>query len=513
MLFNTYEFILLFLPLCAIAYFTCVRFFSFSAALGLLVFASLLFYASWNPVCVVLLLVSIGFNYLLGLSLSRADNNGKKLLLGVGVLANLGLLVFFKTANLYAEISDAPWEAGDILLPLAISFFTFQQISYLIDVYRGDTREHNLMRYSLFVCFFPQLIAGPIVRHGELMPQFKESPPVSLVWINIAVGVSIFALGLFKKTVIADGLGEFVTPIFDTRRPPVVDFFRAWGSSLAYTFQLYFDFSGYVDMAIGAARIFGVRLPLNFYSPYRASNILEFWQRWHITFTRFLRDYVYLPLGENGKGRGGFIALILVLPLVGLWHGASWPFLIWGALHGCYLVIHRAWFLGLGRMGLKPSRYAIYRVACWVLTLITLVFSWVYFRAPTLEHGNAIALAMLGQTGFEIPDGILVRLGAMGEQLSALGFVPAMGGGALLMTNFFWIAISLFIVLVLPNTAQLFRQYEPVIYESTEPFEIRSATVNFRWTMSRRWALAVVIMGVAGLLTLQHVSEFIYFRF
>jgi D-alanyl-lipoteichoic acid acyltransferase DltB (MBOAT superfamily) len=416
--------------------------------------------------------------------------------------------------NLNAALGTQ-WHVGNIFLPLAISFFTFQQISYLVDAYRGNTREYNFLHYSLFVCFFPQLIAGPIVHHQEIIPQFMRRENMAPRWDNFAVGLSIFAIGLFKKTVIADSLSGFVTPVFDAGYGgPDVDFFQAWGSSLAYTFQLYFDFSGYSDMAIGASRVFGVRLPVNFFSPYKSTSMIEFWRRWHMTLSRFLRDYLYIALGGNRKGRvRRYVNLFVTMLLGGLWHGAGWPFVVWGGLHGSYLMINHAWRHGLGRLGLDPSGHALYRGACWLVTFVAVVFSWVYFRAPTLEHGNQIALAMLGFSGFEIPAGILARAGGIGEYLTALGVSPGWGGGSVLLGNYVWVAVSACIALALPNVAQIFHRAESVLYENSRIFGDIRGVSWMDWSYKTRWAFIVAMAGIAGILTLQQVSEFLYFQF
>ena len=518
MLFNSYEFIFLFFPLCVVGFFACARFFSLETALGFLVLGSLFFYAYWNPACLILLLFSIGFNFLVGRALSGKARQGGLPLLVFGVAANLALWGWFKYADFFVDNANAvlgtQWDTGSIFLPLAISFFTFKQIACLVDTYRGNTREYDFLHYSLFVCFFPQLVAGPIVRYQEIVPQFMRRENMAPRWSNFAVGLSIFAIGLFKKTVIADNLAGHVGPVFDGRNPPDVDFFRAWGSSLAYTFQLYFDVSGYSDMAIGVSRVFGVRLPVNFFSPYKSTSIIEFWRRWHMTLSRFLRDYLYIALGGNRKGKvRRYVNVFVTMLLGGLWHGAGWPFVVWGSLHGGYLMINHAWRHAMGLLGLDLSRHLLYRGACWLVTFIAVVFSWVYFRAPTLEHGNQIALAMLGYSGFEVPAGILARAGGMSDYLSAMGFVPVLGGGSRLVTNFAWVVFSLLVVLALPNVAQVFSRYEPVLFERDDIFEKYRTAGLMTWDFRARWAVTMVIMGVAGILTLQHVSGFIYFKF
>ncbi|MEZ5481324.1 MAG: MBOAT family O-acyltransferase [Porticoccaceae bacterium] len=301
MLFNSFEFIFAFLPCTLLLYVLCLRRRKTEIGFAVLVSASLFFYGYWNPAYLFLILFSIFFNYYVGKLISRFSGQPSKLVMICGVGINLALLGYFKYANFFVDNINAVFSTSlqleKIFLPLAISFFTFQQISYLVDVWEGKAREYNLLHYSLFVCFFPQLIAGPIVHHSEMLPQFMRRDALPSWTKNIAVGISIFSIGLFKKTVLADSLSAYVGPVYDSPAAGQLDFFTAWGSTLAYTFQLYFDFSGYSDMAIGCARMFGITLPLNFFSPYKANSIVDFWRRWHITLSRFLRDYLYISLG------------------------------------------------------------------------------------------------------------------------------------------------------------------------------------------------------------------------
>ena len=519
MLFNSYEFIFLFLPVCVAGYFVCARYYTLEVAYAFLVVASLFFYAWWKPVYLILILFSIGFNFAVGRLVSREGRWKKRSVLVFGIALNLALLGYFKYANFFVDNVNAAigtdWNIGVIFLPLAISFFTFQQVAYLVDAYRGKTSEYNFLHYCLFVCFFPQLIAGPIVHHREILPQFMKGDNLSPKWSNFAVGISIFAIGLFKKTVLADSLSGYVSPVFDSGgHGGNIDFFQAWGASLAYTFQLYFDFSGYSDMAVGAARVFGVRLPVNFFSPYKATSIIEFWRRWHITLSRFLRDYLYIALGGNRKGKyRRYVNLFLTMLLGGLWHGAGWPFVIWGALHGTFLMVNHGWRYMMVRWNCSLSQFWAYKGFCWSITFVAVVFSWVYFRAATLQQGNHIAIAMLGLSGFELPAGLLARAGGLGNWLSELGFVAVHGGGSRFVTNYIWVLFSAAIVLALPNVAQIFNRYEPVLYESDRAFsDLRGARV-VSWSYSNRWALAVSVGAVAGILTLQQVSEFLYFQF
>lgn len=518
MLFNSYEFIFLFLPLCVLGYGICTRYCTLEFALGFLVLCSLCFYAYWNPIYIFLILFSIAFNFLVSQLLSQ-DGRGRMALI-IGVTVNLCTLGYFKYANFFVDninvVFDVGWNVETIFLPLAISFFTFQQISYLVDTYRGQTSEHSFLHYALFVCFFPQLIAGPIVHHKEILPQFVDRTVMRLKSSNVAVGLSIFAIGLFKKTVLADSMSVYVSPVYDTTEgAQSVDFFRAWASSLAYTLQLYFDFSGYSDMAIGAARIFGVRLPVNFFSPLKSTSIVDFWRRWHITLSRFLRDYLYISMGGNRVGVvRRYLNLFLTMLLGGLWHGAGWPFVIWGAMHGSYLIVNHGWRNLLSRLGLTFADSRAYLLLCWLLTFTAWVFSLVFFRAPTLEQGVHVTRAMLGLSGFEIPAGILVRLGGVGEWLIAgVGLEAVHGGGRQLVTNGLWVLAGLVIALGTPNVAQMFHRYDPVIYENDRIFAASRSTRFFVWDYRSVWALVVAAAGVASIMTLQQVSEFLYFQF
>jgi hypothetical protein len=341
-----------------------------------------------------------------------------------------------------------------------------------------------------------------------------RSENLSPQWSNFAEGISIFAIGLFKKTVIADSLSTYVAPVYDGAPGSEVDFFRAWGSTLAYTFQLYFDFSGYSDMAIGAARVFGIRLPINFFSPLKSTSIVEFWRRWHMTLSRFLRDYLYIALGGNRKGPAmRYVNLFLTMLLGGLWHGAGWTFVIWGALHGSYLIVNHAWRNVMGRLGWDFSGSRSYALFGWFLTFMAWVLSMVYFRAPTVEHAHGILRGMTGAYGFEIPAGILVRLGGLGDQLASLGFEAVHGGGALIVSNYLWVIGSALCAFALPNVAQIFHRFDPVLYESDKIFRGNRQSSLLVWDFNHRWALAVALAGIAGLLTLQQVSEFLYFQF
>lgn len=341
MLFNSYPFILLFLPTTLLGFFLLAKI-KHRLAAAWLAAASIFFYGWWNPAYVLLLLTSIGMNYAFGVRLARLHAAGRDEhaghLLTVAVVADLLLLCYYKYADFFltnlGKLAGTPLGLAEIALPLGISFFTFTQIAFLVDARRGEAKEYSLIHYCLFVTYFPHLIAGPILHHGEMMPQFRNDATYRVKWENLAVGLTLFLIGLYKKTVLADGIAEFVGPAFNAAAAgSSLTLLNAWVAALAYTFQIYFDFSGYSDMAIGLSRLFGIVLPLNFDSPYKATSIIDFWRRWHITLSRFLRDYLYVSLGGNRKGTTRrYLNLFLTMLLGGFWHGAGWTFMCWGAM-------------------------------------------------------------------------------------------------------------------------------------------------------------------------------------
>lgn len=521
MLFNSFEFIFLFLPITLVVFYAVSVLRGNELAIASLVLCSLFFYSWWNPIYLTLLLFSMGVNFVIG---RRLSSQAGKQLLTLGVVLNLGLLAYFKYTGFILSNIDSlvgeDWSDVNIILPLAISFFTFQQIAYLVDSYRGITREYSFLHYALFVSFFPQLIAGPIVHHKDVLPQFAQSQRLQPLASNIAIGLTIFAIGFFKKTVLADGVAEFADPIFsdaDAGEQPAM--LQAWGGALAYTFQLYFDFSGYSDMAIGLARLFGIILPLNFFSPYKACSIDEFWRRWHITLSSFLRDYVYIPLGGNRKGFvRRYSNLFITMVLGGIWHGAGWNFLIWGALHGGYLVINQLWRRLKARRGWGGSGRRISAGLAWALTMVCVVVGWVFFRATTTEGAWRILGGMVGSNGVELPNGVLVRLGALGDHLQAMGVSAVHGGGADMVGTWLWILPLAAVTMFLPNVQQLFAGVDGALVKR-EP-ELRSGLnllpdlrEHWRWTPSLLWACVSGVLFASGVLTLFQVSEFLYFQF
>ena len=395
MLFNSDEYLIYFLPLALAAFFLLGRLRA-SFAVAALVAASLFFYAWWNPRYLPLILASIGFNFAIGRLLRRAPQHAK-VMLACGVGANLLLLGVFKYADFAVRnaiaITGLPLALPHIVLPLGISFFTFTQIAYLVDVHRGRASEPSLLNYALFVSFFPHLLAGPILHHSEMMPQFASPTNKRPQPSHIAAGLFLLAIGLVKKVCIADPLAPVVAAGFD--HPETLSALTAWLAVIAYTLEIYFDFSGYTDMALGAARMFNIRMPVNFDSPYHSTDIREFWRRWHMTLSRFLREYLYIPLGGNRHGTVRTALNVLVTFLLGgLWHGAAWTFVAWGALHGTGLVCQRAW----ERSGLRLPR-----PLAWAVTSLFVMVAWVFFRAGSLASAAAVLAAMAGAHGSNEP--------------------------------------------------------------------------------------------------------------
>ena len=389
MLYNSFEFIFVFLPVALLLYFGAAAV-SRGLANGVLCALSLAFYAWWDWRNLFVLVGSILVNFVVGALIKR---RASKPVLVLGVALNLAVLGYFKYANFalanLSALTGHTFTPPAVALPLGISFFTFTQIAFLVDCYGGRARELDLTRYVLFVTFFPHLIAGPIVHHSQLMPQFSTN--LSKRWNadNVHPGLAFFTLGLFKKVAIADTVAPWATAVFGAAHEP--QFFDAWRGALAYTMQLYFDFSGYSDMAIGLGLLFNVRLPDNFDAPYRAASIADFWRRWHITLSRFLRDYLYIPLGGNRRGETRTrLNLLLTMFLGGIWHGAGWTFVIWGTYHGVLLVAQRMWSRHVRPMPLAASR---------TLTFLAVVVGWVFFRATSVERAGSMLAAMAGLHG------------------------------------------------------------------------------------------------------------------
>lgn len=497
MLFNSHEFIFIFLPIVLFSFYFLGKRFGHGIAMVWLVLASLFYYTWWNPVYIWLILLSMLFNYGMGFALTA--KKGKRSLLAFGVVANLALLGYYKYANFFVntvnDLIDASFNLNNIVLPLAISFFTFQQIAYLVDAYQGKTEEHSFLHYALFVTFFPQLIAGPIVHHGEMMRQFSKAETFIFNSKKMELGLTILSLGLFKKVILADGIARYSTPVFQAAyAEDMISVIDAWIGSLGYSFQLYFDFSAYSDMAIGIALMFGIRLPINFMSPYKALNVIDFWSRWHITLSMFLREYLYFPLGGNRKGElRRYTNLMITMLLGGLWHGAGWTFAFWGGLHGGYLIANHAWHHLRRLLGHEIEKSTLWgRILARGITFLAVVIAWVYFRAESFESANFILSTMFGFQPVPI--------------LSTL--LP----GMMLDQAIFWLTILSVLVWLMPNTLQwtgyLERQHE---WERNWFPQKLIALFQFRTT--KVWALFCSGVMIYSILNLTHISEFLYFQF
>lgn len=423
MLFTSYVFLFLFLPATLMLSFLVGKWRGTEAVIFTLIIASLVFYGYFKPEYLLILLFSILFNYALSKKIiNEAKQSIKKIALTFGIIVNVGLLAYFKYAGFLTDNVNQVFQTnlslGHVILPLAISFFTFQQIAYLVESYRGEVEKTHFSHYVLFVTFFPQLIAGPIVHHREMFPQFKDKQSFKISFETLSVGTTIFMIGLFKKVVLADNFAPIADQAFlASEEGKAIDFYYAWAGVCAYSFQIYFDFSGYSDMAIGLARMFGITLPDNFLSPYKSKNIIEFWRNWHITLSRFLRNYIYIPLGGNKKSEVRQAYNILITMLIGgLWHGASWLFVLWGGLHGLCIILNHFW----------QKHINIKLPFSFVFTFIMVSLLWIFFRAETLNGASNLISSL-----FTLPGSF--------EWSNDLG----------------WVFIGLFVIWLCPNTKEI----------------------------------------------------------
>jgi alginate O-acetyltransferase complex protein AlgI len=488
MLFHSRAFIFAFLPVSAGGFFLLARFAGSVWALRWLVAASLFFYGWWDPRFVPLLAGSVLINHLIArdiraLCRSGLANTAKRSLAG-GIVLNLSVLGWFKYADFVLHVL-APGEPDlGMPLPLAVSFFTFQQIMFLVEAYRNPERDTGLLHCAAVITFFPHLIAGPIVRPHDIIPQLRHSALGRPRSANLSAGLLIFLLGLGKKLVLADMFGGFADTGFDAAAAGAsLTFFEAWYATLAYALQIYFDFSGYSDMAIGLARMMNIRFPLNFDSPYQASDIAAFWRRWHITLGAFLRDYVYIPMGGSRQGEWRRISnLLLTMLLCGLWHGAAWRFVLWGGLHGIFLAVH-GWFRGRGLRLPDPLAHA--------LTLFVVILAWVPFRADNLTTAWAMLRSMAGLSGIALPTMIVGFLPALATIATPVPVLPWLGDARTLSFPEVSACLLLgwFIVLALPN-----------IHTMSERGRSWALTSGFAFTMQ-------------ALFFAPRVAPFLYFQF
>lgn len=426
----------------------------------------------------------MAFNFCVGKLLEKQDlqsGRAKQALLLFGICVNLGLLGYFKYSDFlirnYNMVFNDHIALLELTLPLAISFFTFQQIIYLVDTYRGMIRDVDLVSYSLFVSFFPQLIAGPIVHHSETVPQFKDINKSTFNSENVSHGLLFLTIGLFKKVIIADQFAIWANAGFDNSH--TLYFFEAWLTSLSYTFQLYFDFSGYADMAIGIALMFNIKLPLNFDSPYKSLDIQQFWRRWHMTLSRFLRDYVYIPLGGNrGSEKKVKINLMITFTLGGLWHGAGWTFILWGVLHGIALVLHRIW---------QKVPYKLNQYFAWFITFNFVNIAWVLFRASEFSEALKVLKGMFLMNGINLPAYFKTELSDF-SFFKFTNFLAQINGNK---STFLWVLMGLIVVTILPNSNEIKERFEP----------------------NRKWLILLCTAFLVSIMSLNKPTEFLYFNF
>ncbi len=485
MLFNSYIFIFAFLPIMLIGYFWLSQQRLILGSKVWLVGGSLFFYGYWDIVYIPLLLGSIMVNFLVGSALADTKplKVEKKNLLIFGLIFNIALLGYFKYTDFFLDNFNGLFSANiplpHIILPLGISFFTFTQIAFLVDAYKGKVKEYGLLNYMLFVTYFPHLLAGPILHHSEMMPQFVSRWNWAVRWRNVAVGLFLFSIGLFKKVVIADTFATWANTGFDVAT--TLNLFEAWATSLSYTLQLYFDFSGYTDMAIGISLMFNIHLPINFNSPYKAKDIQDFWRRWHITLSRFLRDYIYIPLGGNKVGRyRNYSNLFAVFLIGGLWHGASWMFVIWGALHGIAIVLHRIWKdLGLRMWGWMG----------WLITFNFVNVAWVFFRAKDFASAEKVLGGMVGFGGIVLPEKLAGKFAFLSKYGVEFGsWLGDIGGTA---STALWIIGMVVFVIVIKNSQEWSKKLKPTL----------------------KFQLFTAILLAIGILSLSKISQFLYFQF
>lgn len=498
MLFNSYEFLFLFLPIVLAVFLQLERFRRTSLPTLWLVIASLVFYGYWRSAYLLLLIGSIVFNYGFGLAIARdvAQRHPRaRWLLIAAITGDLVLLGYYKYTDFLIGalngIAGASIPLQHVVLPLAISFFTFNQIAFLVDVYKGHVHEHGFLNYALFIVFFPHLIAGPIVHHRDVIPQFRHFN-FSFWGTQVSMGLMIFSVGLFKKVALADQVAPYADGIFRAAAQfQDLTMIEAWVGALAYTLQLYFDFSGYSDMAVGGALLFGVRFPWNFDAPYKAANIIEFWRRWHISLSLFLRDYVYIPLGGNRRGpvrRSWNIALTMLIG--GLWHGANWTFVLWGGLHGVYVVLNHAWRDWRQRIG--PTRVtAPERLAARAVTFLAVVAGWVLFRSENFSTAVGLYRDMIGVGG------------GFGWTMDPRTLLPHLPAELQSFEAFAWIAALLTVCWLAPSLKQI-----------TEAVDAGDNRLRFRtWQPTRLWALGSGVLAWVAIMLLTRPTEFLYYQF
>lgn len=490
MLFNSYIFVFLFLPVSVIGFALTGRI-SRTAQIAWLGLASLMFYAWWSVAFTGLLLASLSFNFIMGRLIERPKRSGFWILC-FAVASNLALLGYFKYWNFFASnFATSTAHAMDAAIPLGLSFYTFTQIAYLVDRYRKEAEPTHFVNHLLFVSYFPHLIAGPLFHNRQMMPQFASHQLMRLNAENMSLGITLFTIGLFKKVVIADGVAPMADRTFSAQHLTVLD---SWVGVIAYAMQIYFDFSGYSDMAIGLSKIFNIDLPINFNSPYKATSIVDFWRRWHITLSQFLRDYLYIPLGGNRKGvPKRYANLMVTMVLGGLWHGANWTFLVWGGLHGVFLIVNSAW-QAYSPIRLRP-------VISIFITMSCILIAWVFFRANSVYAAKNILRAMVGLNGMELPSQWVLNSEKVQMLFAKIHILPAdmsatFGGARDILS----LAVLTAVVWLAPNSQKIVG-----LVQRSSPQQM--------WRPSLPWALLVGGLAFACVLRLGEPSRFLYYQF
>ena len=508
MQFNSYLFIFIYLPITLCVYFFLNRYKLFLLSTIWLCISSLCFYGLLNVKFLLLLFLSILFNFVIGWFIAQNGHDKSKVFITIGIIFNVAFLGFFKYTNFIIttinSVGDYNLHFVDIALPLGISFYTFQQIAFLVDTHRNQTKEYNLLNYILFISFFPKLLLGPIVLHNEFIPQFNNIRAKILNYKHILRGLSLFILGLFKKIIIADMFLNWANYGFDNSHH--LEIISAWITSLSYTFQLYFDFSGYTDMALGVALMFNIKLPDNFNKPYLSLNIQEFWRRWHITLSRFILNYIYIPLGGNRKGSfNTYRNLVVVFLIGGIWHGAGWTFVFWGFLHGIAMAAHRSW---------KKLNIIMPKFLAWFLTFNFINICWIFFRARNFESALNVLSGMIGVNGIILPDSLEGKLAFLSQYGIQFGHLNITDLNLQIKFEYFLFFCGLY--LVITNHYYINKIY-PGFFNRCEYF-FKNELRGFFWCYQQWWLVPMffVMILVGGLIFKaggQGISSFVYTQF
>lgn len=512
MLFNSLEFILIFLPICLFLFYFFNKLKLYNLRIPLLIAFSLYFYSWWSIKYLFLLIFSILINFFIGKKILKIKN---KIILAIGISVNLLLLGYYKYANFFLENVNYFWDTNfhlkTIILPLGISFYTFQQITYLVDCYLDKIKNPNLDKYFLFVIFFPQIIAGPIVYHNHIVPQFNDLNKNFFSNKRFSIGITTFVIGLFKKTFLADNLALIASPFFYfSEMGRNLNFFEAWIGAISYTFQLYFDFSGYSDMALGIGLMFGIVLPVNFFSPFKSKNISEFWMCWHITLSKLVRNYVYYPISiflsrkaiENNFSKIIFFLFSVMIPtlisflLIGFWHGAGWNFILFGLINGFYIIIYNIWTMFTRNIIFLKKDFWLYEIFCKGITFVSFVIALVFFKSSNIEKSFFYLKALFGLGKFDIVD--IFQVG----QFSADPY-----------TGLSWILFASVIIFFLPNTQEFIFKNIRSPFNKDNLIIKRNNFININWSPNIYWGVFFVIMFVIGVLFINKASEFLYFQF